>query len=163
ARLRQRLSIVYAAATLAGSRVFHASSAIRAFRVALSAVKGGSGGRSILRLPFSLFVKEYLKAFYPQRPEYRGSFSFGLTEVARGIHPLKARFICSLALLWASISNFYGCGLPTAANVPGRTKASGQPSPPRRKLDRRRGLAGKTTASRLLRYCDLGQIVELEF
>jgi hypothetical protein len=50
ARLRQRLSIVYASATLAGSRVFHASSAIRAFCVALSAEKGGSGGRSILRL-----------------------------------------------------------------------------------------------------------------
>src|SRR5215468_10445663 len=103
ARLRQRLSIVYAAATLAGSRVFHASSAIRAFRVALSAVKGGSGGRSILRLLLSLFVNEYLNAFDPERPEYGRSFSLGLTEGARGIHP----FICSLALLWrASISNF---------------------------------------------------------
>src|SRR5215831_4692114 len=88
ARLRQRLSIVYATATLAGSRVFHASSAIRAFRVALSAVKGGSGGRSIVRLLLSLFC---------------------CRQCPRS----------------------------------GRTKAGGQPSPPRRKLDGRRSLAGK--------------------
>src|SRR6266853_2528913 len=43
-RLRQRLSVVYASATRAGSRVFHASSARRAFSAAVSAVKGGSGG-----------------------------------------------------------------------------------------------------------------------
>src|ERR1700730_3005415 len=45
ARFRQRLSVVYASATRAGSRVFHASSAWRAFCAAVSAVKGGSGGR----------------------------------------------------------------------------------------------------------------------
>src|SRR6476646_728295 len=49
-RLRQRLSVVYASATRAGSRVFHASSAIRTFCAAVSAVKGGSGGRLILRV-----------------------------------------------------------------------------------------------------------------
>src|SRR6267378_8363890 len=47
ARLRQRLSTVYASATRAGSRVFHASSAMRVFCAAVSAVKRGSGGRSI--------------------------------------------------------------------------------------------------------------------
>src|SRR6266849_2380951 len=47
ARLRQRLSTVYASATRAGSRAFHASSAMRVFCAAVSAVKGGSGGRSI--------------------------------------------------------------------------------------------------------------------
>src|SRR6516165_9588651 len=52
ARLRQRLSVVYASATLAGSRVFHASSAIRAFCAAVSAVKGGSGGRFISQTSF---------------------------------------------------------------------------------------------------------------
>src|SRR6516225_981187 len=35
-------------ATRLGSRVFHASSAMRAFCAALSIVKGGSGGRLIL-------------------------------------------------------------------------------------------------------------------
>src|SRR5437899_3232690 len=45
ARLRQRLST-----TRVGSRVFHASSARRAFSAAVSAVKGGSGGfRGMLR------------------------------------------------------------------------------------------------------------------
>src|SRR6478672_7938451 len=44
-RLRQRLSVVYARATRAGSRVFQASSAMRAFCAAVSAVNGGSGGR----------------------------------------------------------------------------------------------------------------------
>src|SRR5215475_6693002 len=52
ARLRHRLSTVYASATRAGSRVFQASSAMRAFCAAVSAVKGGSGGRLIGRLPF---------------------------------------------------------------------------------------------------------------
>src|SRR5215467_9506801 len=55
ARLRQRLSVVYASVTLAGSRVFHASSAIRAFCAAVSAVKGGSGGRLILTSSFRGF------------------------------------------------------------------------------------------------------------
>src|SRR5215469_15965327 len=104
ARLRQRLSIVYAAATLAGSRVFHASSAIRAFRVALSAVKGGSGGRSILRLLLSLFVNEYLNAFDPERPEYGRSFSLGLTEGARGIHPVKAALHLQLGITLAGVN-----------------------------------------------------------
>src|SRR6266849_4821053 len=54
-RLRQRLSVVYASATRAGSRVFHASSAIRAFCAAVSAVKGGSGGRLIERSSFGSF------------------------------------------------------------------------------------------------------------
>src|SRR6185312_14497007 len=45
ARLRQRLSSVYARATRSGSRVFHASSAARTFCAAVSAVKGGRGGR----------------------------------------------------------------------------------------------------------------------
>ena len=45
ARLRQMLSNVQPSATLAGSRVFPASSARRAFRAAVSAVKGGRGGR----------------------------------------------------------------------------------------------------------------------
>src|SRR5215467_9327871 len=50
ARLRQRLSVVYASVTLAGSRVFQASSAIRAFCAAVSAVNGGSGGRLMHKL-----------------------------------------------------------------------------------------------------------------
>src|SRR5712671_294310 len=45
ARLRQRLSTVYARATRAGSREFQPSSASRTFSAAVSAVKGGSGGR----------------------------------------------------------------------------------------------------------------------
>src|SRR5277367_2183659 len=44
ARLRQRLSAVYASATRAGSRVFQASSARRALSADVSTVKGGSGG-----------------------------------------------------------------------------------------------------------------------
>src|ERR1700682_1955629 len=45
ARLRQRLSSVYASATREGSREFHASSAIRAFWAADSIVNGGIGAR----------------------------------------------------------------------------------------------------------------------
>src|SRR6202789_477555 len=47
ARLRHRLSVVYASATRAGSRVFHASSAMRAFCAAVSEVNGGRGGLSM--------------------------------------------------------------------------------------------------------------------
>src|SRR4051812_13939177 len=47
-RLRQRLSSVYARDTASGSREFQASSALRAFRAAVSAVKGGSGGRGAM-------------------------------------------------------------------------------------------------------------------
>src|SRR5438552_2620489 len=43
-RLRHLLSFVYASATRAGSRLFQASSAARAFRAADSASKGGKGG-----------------------------------------------------------------------------------------------------------------------
>src|SRR5882672_12148206 len=50
ARLRQRLSTVYASATRAGSRVFQASSAMRAFCAAVSMVNGGSGGRLMHKL-----------------------------------------------------------------------------------------------------------------
>src|SRR3954447_9741287 len=45
ARLRQRESSEYASATLAGSRVFHPSSAARTFWIAVSRVNGGNGGR----------------------------------------------------------------------------------------------------------------------
>jgi hypothetical protein len=45
ARLRQRESTVYAGDTFSGSRVFHASSARRTFSMAVSWVKGGTGGR----------------------------------------------------------------------------------------------------------------------
>src|ERR1700688_3742983 len=45
-RFLQRESIVYARATLAGSRVFQASSASRTFCIALSRVNGGNGGRA---------------------------------------------------------------------------------------------------------------------
>src|SRR6266404_6612935 len=45
-RFLQRDSIAYARATFAGSRVFQASSASRAFCIALSRVNGGSGGRA---------------------------------------------------------------------------------------------------------------------
>src|SRR5262249_53317596 len=55
-RFRQTLSIVYASATRPGSRVFHASSAIRAFCAALSIVKGGSGGR-LIGAPLSIAFK----------------------------------------------------------------------------------------------------------
>src|SRR3954469_22102240 len=48
ARLRQRLSSVYASDTASGSREFQASSALRAFSAAVSAVKGGSGGRGAI-------------------------------------------------------------------------------------------------------------------
>lgn len=44
-RFLQRESIAYARATLAGSRVFQASSASRTFCIALSRVNGGNGGR----------------------------------------------------------------------------------------------------------------------
>src|SRR6516164_2065825 len=50
ARLRQRLSVVYASATRAGSRVFYASSAIRAFCAAVSAVKGGTATGLVVTL-----------------------------------------------------------------------------------------------------------------
>src|ERR1700686_4677361 len=45
-RFLQRLSVVYARATFAGSRVFQASSALRTFTIAVSRVKGGTGGRT---------------------------------------------------------------------------------------------------------------------
>src|ERR1700737_1503867 len=45
-RFLQRESIAYARATLAGSRVFQASSASRTFCIALSRVNGGNGGRA---------------------------------------------------------------------------------------------------------------------
>src|ERR1700730_8794557 len=45
-RFLQRESIAYARATLAGSRVFPASSASRTFCLALSRVNGGNGGRA---------------------------------------------------------------------------------------------------------------------
>src|SRR5688572_10955727 len=45
ARLRHALSTVYANETRSGSREFQASSAARAFCVAVSRVKGGNGGR----------------------------------------------------------------------------------------------------------------------
>src|SRR3546814_14601154 len=47
-RLRQRLSVVYASATREGSRMFHASSASRTFRAAVSRGNGGNGGRSMV-------------------------------------------------------------------------------------------------------------------
>lgn len=47
ARLRHWLSAVYACATLAGSRPFHASSAMRTFWMAVAWLKGGRGGRVI--------------------------------------------------------------------------------------------------------------------
>src|ERR1700735_2725074 len=47
ARFRQRLSVVYARDTRAGSRLFHASSARRTFWVAVATSKGGRGGRSM--------------------------------------------------------------------------------------------------------------------
>src|SRR5476651_150077 len=53
-RLRHMLSGVYASATFAGSRPFHATSASRTFCAAVSAVNGGTGGR--LTLMRSLFV-----------------------------------------------------------------------------------------------------------
>jgi hypothetical protein len=40
--------VVYASATRAGSRVFQASSASRAFSAAVSAENGGSGGRVVI-------------------------------------------------------------------------------------------------------------------
>src|SRR6266478_5353582 len=43
-RFLQRESIAYAKATVAGSRVFQASSASRTFCIALSRVNGGKGG-----------------------------------------------------------------------------------------------------------------------
>src|SRR3982074_1358416 len=46
ARFLQRESVAYARATLAGSRVFQASSASRTFCIALSRVNGGNGGRA---------------------------------------------------------------------------------------------------------------------
>src|ERR1700730_17207454 len=58
-RLRQRLSTVYASATRAGSRVFHASSAMRAFCVAASSVKGGSGGLSMDTEPIAVVAKVF--------------------------------------------------------------------------------------------------------
>ena len=45
ARLRQRLSGLYASATRSGSRVFQPSSAARTFWIAVASVNGGSGGR----------------------------------------------------------------------------------------------------------------------
>ncbi len=58
ARLRQVLLRVYASATRSGSRVFHASSAMRTFCVAVSWVKGGKGGRAFwfVVISISLFV-----------------------------------------------------------------------------------------------------------
>src|ERR1700688_4836370 len=44
-RLRHRLCALYASATFSGFREFHASSAARTFWIAVSRVKGGSGGR----------------------------------------------------------------------------------------------------------------------
>src|SRR6202022_4058476 len=44
-RLRQRLDGLYPSETLSGSREFQASSTKRTFRIAVSGVKGGSGGR----------------------------------------------------------------------------------------------------------------------
>src|SRR5262249_41611856 len=49
-RFRQRLSSLYASDTARGSRLFQASSAKRTFCAAVSAVKGGRGGRDI-RVP----------------------------------------------------------------------------------------------------------------
>src|SRR6516164_6998266 len=46
-RFRQRLSSLYASDTARGSRLFQASSAMRTFCAAVSAVKGGRGGRDI--------------------------------------------------------------------------------------------------------------------
>jgi len=43
-RFRHRLSIEYARLTRSGSRVFHASSAARTFKVAVSRVNGGVMG-----------------------------------------------------------------------------------------------------------------------
>src|SRR5262249_19073147 len=50
-RFRQRLSSLYASDTVRGSRLFQASSAMRTFCTAVSAVKGGKGGRDIRSPP----------------------------------------------------------------------------------------------------------------
>jgi hypothetical protein len=44
----RRLSSVYASDTASGSREFHVSSALRAFRAAVSAVNGDNGGRGAM-------------------------------------------------------------------------------------------------------------------
>src|ERR1700691_6279919 len=54
ARFLHRESTVYASATFSASREFHASSANRTFRIAVSRVNGGSGGRAASALACAL-------------------------------------------------------------------------------------------------------------
>src|SRR5215472_2810087 len=56
ARFRHWLSSVYASETRCGSRLFHASSAIRILMIAVSRVKGGTGA-AIADLPASAAVR----------------------------------------------------------------------------------------------------------
>src|SRR5205807_286463 len=64
ARFRQRLS----GCRLAGSRVFQASSATRAFSAAVSAEKGGRGGRLIMRDSFENFETAPVEAAVFREP-----------------------------------------------------------------------------------------------
>src|SRR5215471_16424791 len=82
-RFRQTLSIVYASATRLGSRVFHASSAIRAFCAALSTVKGGSGGRLILT-PLSARAPNYNERLSKRPLWYKLDMTIALTNVRFG-------------------------------------------------------------------------------
>src|SRR3954470_23801398 len=85
-RLRQTESSVYAPATRCGSRLFQASSAACTFCAAVSAVNGGSGGRSATRFP-------------PVRRER----AFSIRSVRRERHVPAAQSLNALFLLsrWA--------------------------------------------------------------
>src|SRR6185436_5830271 len=74
-RLRQAESTLYAPATRSGSRVFHASSAAWTFLAAVSAVKGGNGGRSS-GMDGSLFAGRLLRRL-AQLPAVTGGLQLG--------------------------------------------------------------------------------------